>query len=204
MGADRQMGVFLEPVDGKGLKIPIDKAIVFIGRHPECDVVITRSRMISRKHCCILQIGNRFLIRDLGSTNGVRINRRKVRKEDRFNIGDMVTIGDLDYSVTQVKAAEPERRPNRDHPQDARAAGAIPLKLGPSAGGPQFSEEVPVAIPDDEAESFDEDSAVEMETSDSIPVISEQPYDESDDPERPIVEPRRRFSDSDSHIPVAD
>ena len=71
------MNVFLEPVSGKGLKIPIDKAIIFIGRHPDCDVVITRSRMISRKHCALVQINDSLMIRDLGSTNGVRVNGAK-------------------------------------------------------------------------------------------------------------------------------
>jgi pSer/pThr/pTyr-binding forkhead associated (FHA) protein len=52
------MQVVLEPINGKGLKIPIDKAIIFIGRHPDCDIVITRSRTISRKHCAIVQVND--------------------------------------------------------------------------------------------------------------------------------------------------
>ena len=79
------MNVFLEPVSGKGLKIPMDKAIIFIGRHPDCDVVITRSRMISRKHCALVQIDKSFVIRDLGSTNGVKVNGERVQKEARFH-----------------------------------------------------------------------------------------------------------------------
>ncbi len=104
------MSVFLEPVSGKGLKIPVDKAILFIGRHPDCDVVITRSRMISRKHCALVQINDSLVIRDLGSTNGIRVNGEKVRREVRVKPGDTVTIGDLDYVVKSVKAPEPERR----------------------------------------------------------------------------------------------
>ncbi len=211
------MSIFLQPANGKGLKIPVDKAIVFIGRHPECDVVITRSRMISRKHCAIVQINDFFVIRDLGSTNGVRINRKKVEKEGRFNVGDTISIGDLDYVVTQVKAAEPERRPNRDHPQDARAAGAIPLPRGLAAdvspppetrpivsaatnGNPE-SQEIPVAISEDEP--FDADEG-ESDTSDSIPAVSDAPFDEAKGSEAGVPEQRRRFADSDSQIPLPD
>src|SRR5580658_741937 len=128
-GASRLMTVFLEPVSGKGVKIPMDKAIIFIGRHPDCDVVITRSRMISRKHCALVQIEKSFMIRDLGSTNGVKVNGQRVPKEAHFTPGDTVTIGDIDYLVRAVKTPEPERRANRDHPQDARAAGAVPLSV---------------------------------------------------------------------------
>jgi len=198
------MSVFLEPVSGKGIKIPIDKAIIFIGRHPDCDVVITRSRMISRKHCALVQINDTLVIRDLGSTNGVQVNGQRVRKESRFNPGDTVTIGDLDYVVRSVKTPEPERRLNREHHQDARSAGASPLRAEPAANNNAFSQEIPVAIPED-AEEFDE--AVDSDTPDSFPLISERNRPEPADPElSPRRAPRlpRRVSDSDAHFPVTE
>jgi predicted component of type VI protein secretion system len=165
------MQVILEPVNGKGLKIPIDKAIIFIGRHPECDIVITRSRTISRKHCAIVQVNNSLVLRDLGSTNGVRVNGKRVKKEARFTAGDTVMLGDIEYNVKKIKTVEPEKRPNRDHPQDARAGGAIPLRariVTPS----DLSQEVPVPIAEDE--SFDSDEA-NADTPDSMPEISPGP-----------------------------
>jgi pSer/pThr/pTyr-binding forkhead associated (FHA) protein len=203
-GAKRQMNVFLEPASGKGIKIPIDKAIIFIGRHPDCDVVITRSRMISRKHCALVQINDTLVIRDLGSTNGVQVNGQRVRKESRFNPGDTVTIGDLDYVVRSVKTPEPERRLNREHHQDARSAGATPLRAEPAANNNPFSQEVPVAIPED-AEEFDE--VVDSDTPDSFPLISERNRPEPADPEpSPRRAPRlpRRVSDNDAHFPVTE
>ena len=174
------MSVFLEPVSGEGLKIPIDKAIIFIGRHPDCDIVITRSRMISRKHCALVQIDDSLMIRDLGSTNGVRVNGARVRKEARFRAGDTVTIGDLDYVVRSVKTPEPERRPKREHPQDARSAGSSPPRE-PANATPEYSQEIPVAIPTDE-ETFDSDS--NADTPDSFPFLLE-----TDDEEAAGAEP---------------
>jgi len=181
------MNLFLEPVTGKGLKIPVDKAIIFIGRHPDCDVVITRSRMISRKHCAIVQINDTLVIRDLGSTNGVRVNGQRVRKEQRFAHGDRLTIGDIDYVVKGTRSSEPERRDNRNHPQDARAAGASPPRVTPAHGiESPFSREVPVAIPEDE--EFEPEST-EGDTPDSFPVVQERKRADAKGParsERPL------------------
>jgi pSer/pThr/pTyr-binding forkhead associated (FHA) protein len=183
------MQVVLEPVNGKGLKIPIDKAIIFIGRHPECDIVITRSRTISRKHCAIVQVNNSLVLRDLGSTNGVRVNGKRVKKEARFTAGDTVMFGDIEYNVKKLKTAEPEKRPNRDHPQDARAGGAIALqaKVAPRS---DESQEIPVPIAEDE--SFDSDEA-NRDTPDSMAEISPGPIraDGRAPDSIPVLSPRK-------------
>ena len=80
-----------------GPNIPLDKPIVLIGRHQECDIQIP-SRKISRRHCCVAQVYNYLVVRDLGSTNGVRINGiRSI--EGKLEPGDEVTIGNLSYRV---------------------------------------------------------------------------------------------------------
>jgi pSer/pThr/pTyr-binding forkhead associated (FHA) protein len=183
------MQVILEPVNGKGLKIPIDKAIIFIGRHPECDIVITRSRTISRKHCAIVQVNDSLVLRDLGSTNGVRVNGKRVKKEARFTAGDTVMFGDIEYNVKKLKTVEPEKRPNRDHPQDARAGGAIPLQAKIARRSDE-SQEIPVPIA--EEESFDSDEA-NGDTPDSMAEISPGPIrsDPRGPDSIPLLSPRK-------------
>ena len=56
-----------------GPSVLLDKPILLFGRHPECDVQL-ESKKVSRRHCCLAQVGEAFVIRDLGSTNGVKIN----------------------------------------------------------------------------------------------------------------------------------
>ena len=90
------MAVYLIPVD-KGRPIVLDKAVVFIGRHPECDVILKSSRKVSRKHCCLAQVESRIVIRDLGSMNGIRLNGERVKKEATVKLGDEITIGDVSY-----------------------------------------------------------------------------------------------------------
>ena len=84
----------LVPLDN-GPTIEISYPVIFVGRHPDCDVRIN-SRKISRRHCCIAQIGNRLLVRDLGSTNGIRINDRRV-PEATLAPNDIISIAHLRY-----------------------------------------------------------------------------------------------------------
>lgn len=81
-----------------GPSILLDKPIVLLGRHAECDVQIN-SRKISRRHCCIARVQDYLVVRDLGSTNGLRINGVRV-VEGRLRTGDELTIGNHRYQVS--------------------------------------------------------------------------------------------------------
>src|SRR5713101_5088791 len=81
----------------EGPNILLDKPIVLIGRHQECDIQIP-SRKISRRHCCIAQVDDHLVVRDLCSTNGIRINGVRVN-EGHIKSGDELTIGNFRYQV---------------------------------------------------------------------------------------------------------
>ena len=80
-----------------GPNILLDKPILLLGRHPECDVQI-ESRKISRRHCCIALVNDHLIVRDLGSTNGIRINGIRVQ-EGSLRANDELTIGNSRYKV---------------------------------------------------------------------------------------------------------
>jgi pSer/pThr/pTyr-binding forkhead associated (FHA) protein len=82
----------------EGIRILLDKPILLMGRDSECDIQF-ESRKISRRHCCIAQVGDRLIIRDLGSTNGIRINGVRVA-EGYLKAGDELTIGNHRYRVS--------------------------------------------------------------------------------------------------------
>jgi pSer/pThr/pTyr-binding forkhead associated (FHA) protein len=86
----------LQAING-GSSILLDKPILLLGRDPECDIQL-ESPKISRRHCCIAQIGESFVVRDLGSTNGIRINGVRVL-EGYLKGGDELTIGNQRYQV---------------------------------------------------------------------------------------------------------
>lgn len=184
------MIAFLTPIEHKGLKIPLDKAIVFIGRHPECDIVLTRSRKVSRKHCAIAQVNNNFVIRDLGSMNGIRVNGQPVRKDVRLNVGDEVTIGDLRYALSIEKAPVQEKRADRNHVEDARAAGATrPPDPVQALAAEDYSREVPVIVP--EFEAFAEDSSEGDTPQSGVPVDDIGFKDEEVSGEQEFKRPKR-------------
>ena len=81
----------------EGPRVVIDRPIVLVGRHRECDVCIDSPR-ISRRHCCLAQVNDEIFVRDLGSTNGVRVNGRRVRQR-RLRAGDELRISHLAWRL---------------------------------------------------------------------------------------------------------
>src|SRR3954471_11727276 len=80
-----------------GPSLLLDKPVLLVGRHEECDVQLN-SRKVSRKHCVIAQVGESLVVRDLGSTNGVRVNGVRV-VDGTLRSGDELTIGNFRYQV---------------------------------------------------------------------------------------------------------
>jgi pSer/pThr/pTyr-binding forkhead associated (FHA) protein len=93
-----------------GPSILVDKPILLIGRHTECDIQID-SRKISRRHCCIAQVADYLVVRDLGSTNGIRINGVRVL-EGRLNENDELMIGGHRYRVSWTMVPDLSGRPD--------------------------------------------------------------------------------------------
>jgi diguanylate cyclase (GGDEF)-like protein len=64
---------------------------VIIGRGPTADVRMI-DEGVSREHCEVLRVGERMLLRDLGSTNGTFCRGSKV-EEQELNDGDKILVG---------------------------------------------------------------------------------------------------------------
>ncbi len=57
----------------EGPDIALDRAVIVVGRDPNCDARLDSLR-VSRHHCCMARENDEVVVRDLGSTNGIRIN----------------------------------------------------------------------------------------------------------------------------------
>src|SRR4051794_41207789 len=92
-------------------KIPLQRPVLLIGRHPECDIRLDLPK-ISRRHCCVALAYERVMIRDLGSRNGLRVNGRLI-DEAQLHPGDEVAIGPILYRVESLvpQAPVPAVRP---------------------------------------------------------------------------------------------
>ena len=97
----------LVPVAPKTMPaIAVQRPVVLVGRHPECDVRIDLPK-VSRRHCCLALAYDRLVIRDLGSRNGLRVNGRVV-DEARLQTGDEVALGPLIFRVEGLAPAAPQ------------------------------------------------------------------------------------------------
>jgi hypothetical protein len=63
-----------------------------IGRHPECDVVMADTT-VSRRHARLICRDGGWIIQDLESTNGTRLNGKYVGR-CRLHPGDQLALGD--------------------------------------------------------------------------------------------------------------
>ena len=116
-----------------GPNILLDKPILLLGRHAECD--------ISRRHCCIAQVSTYLVVRDLGSTNGIRINGVRVL-EGRLKPGDELTVGNFRYHVTlDDQPAPPPPRPAPKPAQKPRQDSIPVAKPATSHTGTESDED---------------------------------------------------------------
>src|SRR6516165_5343447 len=104
------MSVRLVAID-EGPDIMLDRVMVVVGRHPSCDTRLDSLR-VSRQHCCMSQDNGEVTVRDLGSTNGIRINGQRVER-GRLRAGDELSIAHIRYRLENGQAheqtiAEPE------------------------------------------------------------------------------------------------
>jgi len=63
-----------------------------IGRAPGCEVVIDDAR-VSKRHARVVCTGGRWVVEDLGSTNGTLLNDRVVATAVGVGPGDRVQVG---------------------------------------------------------------------------------------------------------------
>jgi hypothetical protein len=77
--------------------IPLDRPVVLVGRIRQCDVWID-SLPISRLHCCLVLARDEVQVLDLRSTNGTRINGRRI-EVGVLRPGDELAIAHRRYSL---------------------------------------------------------------------------------------------------------
>ena len=116
------MVTLLKPKAG-GRPIVVDKPILLIGRHPDCDIIIESSAKISRQHCCVSRVDDRCVVRDLESMNGVWVNGERVTVSTDLFPGDELMIGDVRFDVISnapaVAAKSRQPAPARPTPRPA-------------------------------------------------------------------------------------
>lgn len=170
------MAVCLVPVN-QGRPIVLDKAIILVGRHPDCDIVISDSPKISRKHCCLAIVNDRPVVRDLGSMNGVYVNGKQIDQQAWLKLNDELKIGNVAYHLQNIGADSQKKKisdPNPSDGDDTPTKAPSVQHFKKPTKDVDISQQFPVAIsdsgqnvsvnemlPDDELESVDDEDESE-------------------------------------------
>ena len=91
------------PLAGRGF--PLGSATLAFGRTPDNDVVIA-SPLASRRHAELRAEGGRYVLYDLGSSNGTLLNGQRVQAQP-LRPGDIIQIGDEQFRFEAPVAAQP-------------------------------------------------------------------------------------------------
>lgn len=87
----------LIPLQG-GEPITIERDVTLVGRLPEhCDVVLER-KSVSKMHCIIVKTDGLLFVRDLGSTNGTKVNGQRILRGALLP-GDQLSFGGEKFRV---------------------------------------------------------------------------------------------------------
>jgi hypothetical protein len=95
------------PGQWPALPLPAGREILFtIGRDPDCDFVLA-DLTVSRRHARLERDGDGWLLADLESTNGTRLNGWRVSSPVPVRPGDQVSFGSAGYLVAGARPAGP-------------------------------------------------------------------------------------------------
>ena len=63
-----------------------------LGRSRDCEIVLDDAN-VSRRHAEVRPSGGSWIVRDLGSTNGVKVNGRRIQGPQSLKRGDAIELG---------------------------------------------------------------------------------------------------------------
>lgn len=159
------MRVQLVPLDG-GRTIDLVNDLTLVGRQDDCDLQLNH-KSVSKMHCVLVKADGMLFLRDLGSTNGTRVNGQRVRRAALMS-EDQITIAGYGYRVVVEKngvAPRPQSVPfectinvnAKEAPRPAQASARYAAPQAPRAneddsvalGGAILNNALPDVYPED-------------------------------------------------------
>ncbi len=111
-----------------------------IGRAGHCDLILEEdSRLVSKEHAMLERSGGEWLVSDLGSKNGTRLNDVSLEQDRTYSLssGDRLTIGGFELVLEAEAPPDPsfEAEKEEDDPTTVEDAELGPVTQPMSAGG---------------------------------------------------------------------
>ena len=110
---------------GKSVSLVTPDRAYKVGRAPDCDLVLSDDA-ISREHAAFERRWQGVFVKDLGSKNGIEVDSKKVKDEQRVHDGQLVTVGSI-----KLKVDDPEERYLRRWSRPRRRPVARPRPPSP-------------------------------------------------------------------------
>jgi DNA-binding SARP family transcriptional activator len=81
-----------------GVRLELGSRTWTVGRHPECDVVLSDPK-VSRRHAEVRPVQGGYDLHDLGSSNGTRVGDEEIVERHRLADGDVVQVGSSELRI---------------------------------------------------------------------------------------------------------
>jgi serine phosphatase RsbU (regulator of sigma subunit) len=96
------------PDSGQRYNLNVDETT--IGRHPDCQIVLTEAGRVSRYHAQIVREGGSFFVKDMDSRNGTFLNNEKITPQEKFPLknGDRLGVCDMLFVFDGLTREQPK------------------------------------------------------------------------------------------------
>lgn len=116
----------------QGKAIPLSTKKFLVGREQDCHLR-PNSDLVSRHHCVFSIDDFAVRLRDLGSTNGTRVNGKPLHGEVTLKAGDQIGIGKLELElVIRQRTAEATPEPEVSAPMTSLSSGELEVNSASS------------------------------------------------------------------------
>ncbi len=107
--------IITSPYEDEPYEVKLERDEFSIGRAGSSSILLDQDNLTSRHHALLKQEGNRYLLFDLRSANGVFVNGQKVMVESEYELldGDHITIGNYEM-IFRSNASSREREATTD------------------------------------------------------------------------------------------
>ncbi|MFN7936358.1 MAG: SpoIIE family protein phosphatase [Bryobacteraceae bacterium] len=83
--------LLITEADGSTRVIALEAGPLLMGRDPNCEIPFPNDAELSRRHLVVEKDGDNWWVRDLGSTNGTRINGNPLNAKYLLKVGDTIS-----------------------------------------------------------------------------------------------------------------